>query len=136
MSGARAIGLFAIGGVIGFVVDAGIVQALVGFAHWNAYAARVVSFLAAATVTWWWNRRHTFAGRSSGRSAHSEWLHWMVLMSVGAVVNYGVFAICLMLFPVLHRWPAVAVAAGSAVAALVNFSTARGVLFRHPETSR
>lgn len=136
MSEARAIGLFAIGGVIGFVVDAGVVQALVGLAHWNAYVARLVSFLAAATVTWWWNRRHTFAGRSSGRSAHSEWLHWMVLMSVGAVVNYGVFAACLMLFPVLHRWPAVAVAAGSAVAALVNFTTARGVLFRHPETSR
>jgi len=136
VSEARAIGLFAIGGVIGFVVDAGVVQALVGLAHWNAYVARLVSFLAAATVTWWWNRRHTFAGRSSGRSAHSEWLHWMVLMSVGAVVNYGVFAACLMLFPVLHRWPAVAVAAGSAVAALVNFTTARGVLFRHPETSR
>ena len=136
MSEARAIGLFAIGGVIGFVVDAGVVQALVGLVHWNAYVARLVSFLAAATVTWWWNRRHTFAGRSSGRSAHSEWLHWMVLMSVGAVVNYGVFAACLMLFPVLHRWPAVAVAAGSAVAALVNFTTARGVLFRHPETSR
>lgn len=136
MSEARAIGLFAIGGVIGFVVDAGVVQALVGLAHWNAYVARLVSFLAAATVTWWWNRRHTFAGRSSGRSAHSEWLHWLVLMSVGAVVNYGVFAACLMLFPVLHRWPAVAVAAGSAVAALVNFTTARGVLFRHPETSR
>ncbi len=132
----RTIGLFAVGGLIGLVVDAGISQALVSFGHWNAYVARIVSFLAAATVTWWWNRRHTFAGRSSGRKAHAELLHWLALMSVGAVVNYGIFAACLMAFPALHRWPAVAVAAGSAVAALVNFSTARGLLFRHPKATR
>lgn len=132
----RTIGLFAVGGVIGLVVDAGISQALVSFGHWNAYVARIVSFLAAAVVTWWWNRRHTFAGRSSGRAAHAELLHWLALMSVGALVNYGIFAACLMLFPVLHRWPAVAVAAGSAVAALVNFSTARGLLYRHPKAAR
>lgn len=132
----RDITLFAIGGVLGLVIDATVVQALVGLQHWNAYLARVVSFLLAATFTWWWNRRHTFAGRSSGRRAHAEWLHWLVLMSAGAVVNYGVYALCLQLFPAWHRWPALAAAVGSAVAALVNFSAARGVLFRHPRTPR
>ena len=58
MKDARVIGLFAVGGALGFVVDAGISQALVSFGHWSAYLARIVSFLAAATVTWWWNRRH------------------------------------------------------------------------------
>lgn len=132
----RDITLFAIGGVLGLVIDATVVQALVGLQHWNAYLARVVSFLLAATFTWWWNRRHTFAGRSSGRRAHAEWLHWLALMSAGAVVNYGVYALCLQLFPAWHRWPAMAAAVGSAVAALVNFSAARGVLFRHPKTPR
>lgn len=132
----RDITLFAIGGVLGLVIDATVVQALVGLQHWNAYLARVVSFLLAATFTWWWNRRHTFAGRSSGRRAHAEWLHWLALMSAGAVVNYGVYALCLQLFPAWHRWPALAAAVGSAVAALVNFSAARGVLFRHPKTPR
>lgn len=130
----RDITLFAIGGVLGLIIDAAVVQALVGVEQWNAYLARVVSFLLAATFTWWWNRRHTFAGRSSGRRAHAEWLHWLALMSAGAVVNYGVYVLCLQLFPALHRWPAVAAAAGSVVAALVNFSAARGVLFRHPKT--
>lgn len=130
----RDIALFAIGGLIGLVIDASVVQLLVGMAHWNAYVARVLSFLLAATATWWWNRRHTFAGRSSGRRAHAEWLHWLALMSVGAAVNYGIYVLCLLLFPVLHRWPAIAVAAGSAVAALVNFSAARGVLFKNPRS--
>ena len=130
----QELALFAIGGVLGLLVDAGVVQLLVGLWGWNPYAARVVSFLLAATVTWWWNRRKTFAQRSSGRSTHAEWLHWMALMGAGAVVNYGVFALVLWLVPSLHPWPAVPTAAGSAVAALVNFATARGVLFKRAET--
>lgn len=126
----REAGLFAIGGVLGLVVDAGSVQALVGWGGWNPYLARALSFLLAATVTWAWNRRHTFAHRASGRSPLSEWLHWMGLMGLGACVNYAVYVALLLSFEPLGRWPALAAAAGSAVAALVNFCTARGVLFR------
>ena len=126
----REAGLFAVGGVLGLLVDAGTVQALVGWGGWNPYLARVLSFLLAATVTWAWNRRHTFADRASGRAPASEWLHWMVLMGLGACVNYAVYAMLLLSVAPLARWPALAAAAGSAVAALVNFSAARGVLFR------
>jgi putative flippase GtrA len=37
-------------------------------------------------------------------------------------------------FPGPRRWPTLAVAAGSAIAALVNFSTARGMLFKRSRT--
>lgn len=127
--------LFAVGGVIALFIDSGIVQMLVSFAGWNPYFARVCSFLIAATFTWWWSRRYTFAARQSNRSAHAEWLHWMGLMSIGAAINYGVFVLLLMKFPVLHRWPAIGAAGGSAVAAFVNFAVARGVLFKSPKTS-
>lgn len=126
----REAGLFFVGGVIGLVVDAGVVQALVGLAGWNPYLARIVSFLLAATATWWWNRQYTFAHRQSGRSLLVEWLHWMGLMTAGALINYAAYALMLMAFPQLRPWPAIAVAVGSLVAALVNFSTARGVLFK------
>lgn len=131
----REVTLFAAGGVLGLLVDATIVQALVGMMGWNPYLARVLSFLVAATVTWWWNRSYTFSDRRSDRAAHAEWLHWLGLMGFGALVNYGVYALLLMRFPWLHRWPALAAAAGSAVAALVNFSTARGMLFKRPRVS-
>lgn len=126
----REVGLFAIGGILGLVVDAGTVQALVTWGGWNPYLARVLSFLLAATATWAWNRRHTFADRASGHSAMTEWLHWLALMGLGACVNYAIYAALLVAYEPLHRWPALAAIAGSAVAALVNFSTARGVLFR------
>ena len=135
MSLRRQVLLFGVGGTIGLVVDAGVVQALVRWGHWNPYLARVVSFLAAATATWLWNRRYTFAHRHSGRSLWTEWMHWIALMSVGAVVNYGAYAAILFLYPWLHEWPAIAVAASSAAASLVNFATARGVLFNRAKTT-
>jgi putative flippase GtrA len=131
----REIFLFAVGGVGGLIIDAGIVQLLVGVAGWNPYLARVFSFLIAATFTWWWSRHFTFAARQSNRSAHAEWMHWMALMSVGAAINYGVYAVLLMNFPLLHRWPAIGAAAGSAVAASVNFAAARKMLFKSPKVS-
>jgi putative flippase GtrA len=129
----REVTLFAVGGVFGLLIDASVVQLLVAMAGWNPYLARVLSFLLAATFTWWWNRRYTFATRRSDRAAHAEWLHWVGLMSLGALINYGIYALLLFHFVVLHRWPAVAAAAGSAVAAVVNFSTARGMLFKRPK---
>jgi putative flippase GtrA len=131
----REVVLFAAGGVGGLLIDTGIVQMLVSFGHWNPYLARIPSFLVAATFTWWWNRHFTFAARESGRTAHAEWLHWIGLMSLGAVVNYGVYALLLASISSLHQWPALAAAAGSAVATLVNFSTARRVLFRRSKVS-
>jgi putative flippase GtrA len=129
----REAALFAVGGMLGLLVDAGVVQLLVGWGTWNPYLARVLSFILAATATWAWNRRLTFAHRASGRTQTAEWLHWLALMGVGACVNYAVYAALLLSFEPLGRWPALPAAAGSAVAALVNFSTARGVLFRRPK---
>jgi putative flippase GtrA len=129
----REAALFAVGGVLGLLVDAGVVQLLVGWGKWNPYLARVLSFMLAATATWAWNRRLTFAHRASGRTQTAEWLHWLALMGVGGCVNYAVYAALLLSFEPLGRWPALPAAAGSAAAALVNFSTARGVLFRRPK---
>ena len=131
----REVALFAVGGILGLAVDAGIAQSLVGLAGWNVYTARVVSFLSAATVTWWWNRTHTFAHRDSGRGHRTEWLHWMGLMALGAVINNGLYVLSFKVFPALHAWPSVAVAVGSAAGAIANFLLARAVLFRTAKTS-
>ncbi|MET0935257.1 MAG: GtrA family protein [Luteibacter sp.] len=126
----REVALFAVGGVLGFIVDAGIAQGLVAFAGWSVYTARVVSFLSAATVTWWWNRNHTFADRDSGQSQRAEWLRWMGLMAVGALLNNGTYVLVFQVFPALRAWPAVAVLAGSVAGSLANFFFARTLLYR------
>ena len=83
---------FCAAGTIGFVVDAGILQVTAGVLGANPYAARVVSFLAAATTTWWINRHYTFEARHPATRA--EWMAYLGLMVIGALVNYGVYAPC------------------------------------------
>jgi len=130
----REFALFSIGGLIGLVVDGGTVQLLVSFAHVNPYLSKIISFFPAATATWLWNRSHTFAARHSGRSLAMEWLHWIILMSAGWVVNYLTYWGCLKTFPELIRWPGIASCVGSIAAATVNFAGARMLIFRRSKT--
>lgn len=123
---------FAVGGVIGFIVDAGIVHLTVRGAGWNEYAARVLSFLVAASVTWWWNRSITFAHRR-GFGVTREWLRWVGVMACGAALNYGIYAALVTTVAAVHAWPVLGVAAGSACAAAFNFAGARGVVFKKSE---
>lgn len=131
----REIGLFAIGGVLGFVVDAGIVTLLVQMFRIDPYLARVPSFLAAATVTWLWNRTFTFAGRRRHR-AGVEWLRWLLVMMLGAGINYGTYAMVLALWAPARAWPVWGVAAGSALAAGFNFAAARALVFTGLKSTR
>ncbi len=74
---------FAISGVIGFVVDAGIVQFLVSrVGRESIRGAPASRFLAAATTTWRFNRKFTFAGHSGG-SRRRQLIRYIVAMAGG-----------------------------------------------------
>ena len=128
----REIILFAISGVFGFIVDAGIVQFLVREWAIDPYLARVVSFLAAATTTWSFNRKFTFAGKSSG-SRRRELLRYIVAMAGGFALNYGAYALCVATWPLVRSWPAIGVAVGSAAGAVLNFLSSKYWIFRAPK---
>ena len=127
----RQLMLFGVGGVLGFVVDAGIVQALVAGLGWNPYGARLLSFLVAATVTWLFNRRYTFAGQGGG-SKRRQWLRYVIAMAGGFALNYGAYALCVASWALVRQWPAIGVAAGSVAGALVNFLSSKYWIFRPP----
>ncbi len=127
----RQLALFGVGGAIGFVVDAGIVQLLVSKADANPYIARLFSFFCAACSTWLFNRRFTFGDRG-GHSLFGEWSRYMTAMSLGFALNYATYALVVFYSDFVHRWPAIAVAAGSLPGSLVNFMGARQWAFpRH-----
>lgn len=119
---------FSVVGTIGFVVDAGILQVLAAGGGMNPYLARVFSFLGAATVTWWLNRRYTFEVRHG--ATQSEWLAYVALMVVGALVNYGAYAAAITWWPFAreHLWAGVAV--GSIAGLGVNYLTSSRLAFR------
>lgn len=130
----RELGLFFISGTIGFVIDAGIVQSLVGLYDANPYGARLISFLAAASATWFFNRRYTFAGKRRYDSKRGELLRYLIAMAGGFALNYGAYAACVWLSPLVQRWPAIGVAAGSVAGAAWNFLTSKYWIFRAPQS--
>lgn len=127
----RQLLLFTVSGALGFVVDAGIVQFLVRELAMNPYLARLFSFLAAATTTWAFNRRYTFAGHGGG-SKRRQLVRYLVAMACGFALNYGAYALCVAVLPIVREWPAIGVAAGSVAGALVNFLTSKYWIFRAP----
>ncbi len=131
MSLRRQIALFAVSGVLGFVVDAGIVQFLVRELGMNPYVARLFSFVAAATTTWAFNRRYTFAGHG-GASKRRELARYLVAMACGFALNYGAYALCVAAWPLVRQWPAIGVAAGSVAGAIINFLSSKYWIFRAP----
>ncbi|WPH20748.1 GtrA family protein [Variovorax paradoxus] len=130
MKAGREFLAFAIVGAAGFVVDVAVLYLAAPLLGW--YGARVLSFLAAATATWALNRRYTFAARRASGAATPivrEYLGYLVTMLGGAVVNYGAYVL------VLHwlegPWvPALGVALGSCAGLVVNFVSARYLVFR------
>ncbi|HET7930790.1 MAG TPA: GtrA family protein [Rhodanobacteraceae bacterium] len=130
----RQIASFGVGGAIGFVVDAGVVQLLVSKLGADPYVGRVFSFLCAATVTWLFNRRFTFRERGN-YGLFGEWGRYLIAMSAGFAVNYATYALVVYFWKFAHAWPALGVAAGSLPGALVNFLGARHWVFSRPRAA-
>jgi len=133
MAWRKEILFFAVSGIIGFIVDAGIVQFLVREWRVNPYEARLVSFLCAATTTWAFNRKITFKGRGSSGSKRRQLIRYLIAMAGGFALNYGAYAACVASFAVVHEWPAIGVAAGSIAGAMVNFLSSKYWIFRAPK---
>lgn len=117
-------------GTVGFVIDAGILQLLVLGTGMNPYIARIISFLVAASSTWFMNRHYTFNVKH--HPTRSEWARYIALMLLGAAVNYGAFAICITAWELARARPWLGVAVGSVAGLAINFLTSQFLVFRNP----
>ena len=121
---------FGIVGTVGLGVDVAVLYLAAPFTGW--YVGRMLSFLAAATVTWSLNRRFTFRSGESVTSAGRPWrqyLHYLLTMLGGGAVNYLVYAVTLH-FVDGRFAPVVGVALGSLAGLSLNFLAARYLVFR------
>ena len=117
-------------GTLGFLVDLAVLYALAPLLGWMG--GRIASFLAAATVTWWFNRRFTFGATADQHRDQSgaarQLSRYLALMLGGAAVNYGAYAATLLLVEHPHA-PALGVALGSIAGLGINFLSARFLVF-------
>jgi len=123
----RVLGFAAVGAA-GFVVDASLLAAQVYLLGIGPYAARAGSFTAAATTTWWLNRRHTFRGL--GRySTRNEYWRYIVVQSLGALTNLGTYAAVVAGMPWFANYPVLALAIGAVPGLAVNYILGRLFVF-------
>ena len=117
--------LFGVAGVLALGLDIGVLGLLTPWL--GLYGARALSFLAAASFTWLFNRRLTFAGpRRLGLRA--EYAAYLASMAMGGAVNLLVYAVTVWAWPLAAAHPALGVALGSLSGMVFNFLAARAVL--------
>jgi putative flippase GtrA len=124
---------FSIVGAAGFCVDAAVLYAAIYLLKSGPYIGRVISYLIAATFTWYLNRTITFP---DSRSHHKwrEWLRFLAYNGAGGVVNYSVYVCYLHSIKPNMASPIVGVALGACAGLAVNFTLSRYLVFRHTRT--
>ena len=121
---------FIIVGAIGFLVDGGILTVLHNIFDFSLLYARLVSFSGAVTITWYLNRRHTFADRKDVHAVH-EWGRYAVVNGCGALLNLGIFFWLIYSFNILATWPIIPLAIAASIALIFNFFASWHLAFRH-----
>ncbi|MFM0629585.1 GtrA family protein [Paraburkholderia xenovorans] len=120
---------FAVAGVAGFLVDAGVLYLCLGEGL-GYFAGRVVSFLCAVFCTWRINRRFTFAASPAEGSLWAEWWRYLIAMSAGGAVNYAAYSVSVLTLKGILLLPLLSVAIGSIVGLTVNFIGAKLWVFK------
>ena len=98
----------------------------------DKYSGQAIAFLIAATFTWWGNRTFTFAHLAArgARGLLREWLSFLAANAFGGLANYLTYAVLVTFTPPPAGNPYVAVAAGSLVGLLFNFTLSKRLVFR------
>jgi putative flippase GtrA len=124
----RGLVTFSIVGGIGFLVDAAVLGTLFHGFGLNVYGARLVSFTASVTSTWWLNRRWTFTPLPSG-SKSNEYVRYLGVNGLGFIVNFSVYALCIETSQIMAVEPIFALAMGSISGLLFNYFGSRRFVF-------
>ena len=122
---------FVIVGAIGFLVDAGILTALVTGFGVGHYVARAISFTVAVTATWYMNRRWVFEQVTAHKRSR-EYTAYLVVQVIGAVINLSIYVAVIELVPRLAETPVIPLALGAVVALLFNFGASSRFVFAEP----
>ena len=122
-------GLFTLVGAAGFLVDASVLLLLAALGL-NIYLARLLSWLAAATFTWWLNRTLTFKDR--GTRLLRQWLTFLAANASGGLINIGFSSLLI----AAHMAPVLALACGALAGLSWNFLASRRFVFSGHARSR
>ena len=118
---------FGVAGLIGFVVDAGVLTLLVA-AGLDSRIARLFSFACAVAVTWLINRSRAFGDRT-GPPSLAEFMRYASASLLAALVNLGVFTVLVTLGGPFPGRPVLTAAVSTGLSMCVNFWSYNRIVF-------
>jgi putative flippase GtrA len=107
---------FAVAGLTGFIIDAGITEALVELSV-SPYVARIGAVAVAIGVTYTINRHLTFGDRRG--TERGRRLRYVAVSLLAIAVNYAAFALTIALMPGVR--PIAGVIVGTAIGMVINY---------------
>lgn len=123
---------FGVVGGAGFFVNEAALLIAHGALHAGPHVSWLIAFAPSVTFTWWGNRRLTFAEHASTgiRAMVQEWARFVAANSLGALVNFLIYAglIKLAIYPLSIAY--VALAIGVLVGMVFNFLLSKMLVFR------
>jgi putative flippase GtrA len=120
---------FTLVGAVGFVVDAGVLQALTSLAAWGPVQARAVALPTAIFATWLLNRTITFP-ESHGGPVLASLMRYAAVSAVGATVNFVVYSVLVFASQAMAALPIVPLSIASVIALAVNYMGSKHFAFR------
>lgn len=126
---------FGVVGTAGFVVNEAALWAMLAAIGLDRYTAQIPAFFVAVTFTWWGNRALTFRDQAAQSSLVREWAKFVMANGLGAIANYALYVGLIRFAPNPLDIPYVALAAGTLLGLVFNFTMSKRFVFRrssHP----
>jgi putative flippase GtrA len=120
---------YIVGALVALAVDVALVSLML-YAGSGVFVSRVIGLTAGVTITYFFNRRYTFATQL--RPSLREWATYAATQSIGTAINFGVSLLVLSYVPKTPGFAALAISGGAIAGFSYNFFAARRVLQRNP----
>lgn len=124
----RHIFFFILAGGVAFIVDAGLLQVLVGFLSVTPIIARIPSFSLAVFASWLINSKLTF--KSDAPRTPKQAKAYALSMIIGGFLNWVVYVAALTYLPIPDAWPAIALFPAVAISMIFNYLAMRYWVFK------
>lgn len=120
---------FALVGAFGFLIDSGVLYLCLYLFDLGYYLGRLVSYLCAATVTWYFHRIYTF-NPDNLSNMKRQLASFIILNSLGGVANFLVYAFLISNYEIFRIFPVVAVGIGALFGLFINYYVSKKVVFK------
>jgi putative flippase GtrA len=119
---------FGIVGGMGFVVDAFVLFMLINFLYLNPYLSRLISFVFAASFTWFLHSKYTFSVKTVNLS--HQWIKFIIFNGSGMILNFLIYSAIIYFATNPFNNPMFSLFISSIVAYAYNFNVSRRYVFK------